>query len=170
VFQSLPDTWAIGQKFPIVPVQRLGEKPERRAILSDLTCDCDGKIDTFILAGGEQSTLPVHPLNEGEEYYLGTFLMGAYQETLGDIHNLFGDTHIVSVRLHNDGSFDILKEIGGDSVADVLSYVQYKPDALFEKMRASAEDGVKSAQITLRERQDFLRLFRATLNGYTYFE
>ncbi|MFO7830363.1 MAG: biosynthetic arginine decarboxylase [Desulfuromonadaceae bacterium] len=169
VFQSLPDTWAIGQKFPIVPLQRLDEKPERSAILSDLTCDCDGKVDAFILAGGEQRTLPVHPVRDGEKYYLGTFLMGAYQETLGDIHNLFGDTHIISVRLHNDGSFDILKEISGDSVADVLSYVQYKPDELFEKMRTSAEAGVKNAQITLRERQDFLRLFRNTLNGYTYF-
>jgi arginine decarboxylase len=170
VFQSLPDTWAIGQKFPVVPLQRLNEKPERSAILSDLTCDCDGKIDSFILASGVHSTLPLHPLHGGEDYYLGTFLIGAYQETLGDIHNLFGDTHVISVRLNTDGSFNILKEINGDSVADVLSYVEYKPEELFEKMRSSAESSFKSARITLRERQDFLRLFRNTLNGYTYFE
>jgi len=170
VFQSLPDTWAIGQKFPVVPVQRLKEKPERNAILSDLTCDCDGKIDSFILASGVHSTLPVHSVRSGEDYYLGTFLIGAYQETLGDIHNLFGDTHVISVRLNSDGSFDILKEISGDSVADVLSYVEYKPEELFEKMRASAESSFKNACITLRERQDFLRLFSATLNGYTYYQ
>jgi arginine decarboxylase len=170
VFQSLPDTWAIGQKFPVVPLQRLNEKPERSAILSDLTCDCDGKIDSFILASGVHTTLPVHPLRSNENYYLGTFLIGAYQETLGDIHNLFGDTHIISVRLNSDGSFDMLKEINGDSVADVLNYVQYKADELFEKMRNSAEASVKKAQITLRERQDFLRLFNSTLHGYTYFE
>ena len=170
VFQSLPDTWAIGQKFPVVPLQRLHERPERSAIISDLTCDCDGKLDRFILAHGEQKTLPVHALRQGEEYYLGVFLMGAYQETLGDIHNLFGDTHVISIRLNADGSFDILKEISGDTIADVLRYVQYKPDELFEKMRDSAEAGVKSSRITLGERQDFLHLFSSALNGYTYYQ
>ncbi|MFA5700159.1 MAG: biosynthetic arginine decarboxylase [Desulfuromonas sp.] len=169
VFQSLPDTWAIGQKFPVVPLQRLHQKPERNAIIADLTCDCDGKLDSFILAGGEQSTLPVHQLQKGENYYLGVFMIGAYQETLGDIHNLFGDTHVISIRLNADGSFDILKEISGDTIADVLGYVHYNPDELFEKMRSSAEAGVKNAQITLRERQEFLRQFSAALNGYTYY-
>lgn len=170
VFQSLPDTWAIGQKFPVVPLQRLHEQPERSAILSDLTCDCDGTIDSFILASGLHKTLPVHPLRKGEEYYLGTFLIGAYQETLGDIHNLFGDTHVISVRLNKDGSFDILKEINGDSVAEILTSVGYKPEEMFEKMRASAEASFKNSCITLRERQEFLRHFSATLYGYTYYQ
>ncbi len=169
VFQSLPDTWAIGQKFPVVPLQRLHQKPERNAIISDLTCDCDGNLDSFILAGGEQSTLPLHQLRKGEDYYLGVFMIGAYQETLGDIHNLFGDTHVISIRLNADGSFDIRKEISGDTIADVLGYVHYKPDELFEKMRSNAEAGVKNAQITLLERQEFLRHFASALNGYTYY-
>ncbi|MDD2557348.1 MAG: biosynthetic arginine decarboxylase [Desulfuromonadaceae bacterium] len=169
VFQSLPDTWAIGQKFPVVPLQRLHQKPERNAIIADLTCDCDGNLDSFILAGGEQSTLPLHQLQKGEDYYLGVFMIGAYQETLGDIHNLFGDTHVISIRLNADGSFDIRKEISGDTIADVLGYVHYKPDELFEKMRSSAEAGVKNAQISLRERQEFLRQFSSALDGYTYY-
>ncbi|PLX93826.1 MAG: arginine decarboxylase [Desulfuromonas sp.] len=169
VFQSLPDTWAIGQVYPVLPLTRLTEPPSRDAIISDLTCDCDGKLDRFIIAGGERRTLPVHPLRTGEEYYLGVFLMGAYQETLGDLHNLFGDTHVVSVRLNSDGDFDIVREIGGDSIADVLSYVEYLPQQLYEALRSSAEESVRSERLTLAERQSLLKKFSESLNGYTYF-
>ncbi|KZY97469.1 arginine decarboxylase, partial [Oleiphilus sp. HI0072] len=121
LFQSLPDIWAIDQLFPIMPIHRLHETPTRQAVLADITCDCDGKIDKFINEFGTAKTLPLHPIKEGEEYYLGVFLVGAYQETLGDLHNLFGDTNVVSVRLNADGSFDFVKEIHGDTISDVLS-------------------------------------------------
>jgi arginine decarboxylase len=156
VFQSLPDTWAIDQIFPVMPLHRLGEQPTREAIISDLTCDCDGKLDAFIDACGERKTLPLHPLRPGEEYLLGVFLMGAYQETLGDLHNLFGDTHVVSVRINEDGSFDLMREISGDSIADVLSYVEYHPQTLFESFRLAAEQAVRSGKIKVAERQQLL--------------
>ncbi|MGE4578424.1 MAG: biosynthetic arginine decarboxylase [Desulfuromonadales bacterium] len=170
VFQSLPDTWAIGQLFPIIPLHRHLEAPRREAIISDLTCDCDGKLDAFIVAGGESRILPVHPLKKEEEYYLGVFLMGAYQETLGDLHNLFGDTHVVSVRLNEDGSFDVMKEIPGDSIGDVLSYVEYNPQLLFEQLRSTAEAAVRQGRLTVAERQLLLEEFRGSLAGYTYYE
>ena len=170
VFQSLPDTWAIGQVFPVMPINRLNEAPVRDAIISDLTCDCDGKLDCFILAGGEQRTLPLHPLRRDEDYILGVFLMGAYQETLGDLHNLFGDTHVVSVRINADGSFDVNKELAGDSVADVLSMVQYNPKELRERFRITAEKAVRNKLISIAERQQILQEFADQLQGYTYFE
>ncbi len=170
VFQSLPDTWAIGQLFPVIPLHRHLEAPCREAILSDLTCDCDGKLDAFIVAGGESRILPVHPLKQEEEYYLGVFLMGAYQETLGDLHNLFGDTHVVSVRINQDGSFDVMKEISGDSIGDVLSYVEYNPQTLFEQLRSTAEAAVRQGRLTVPERQRLLEEFSASLAGYTYYE
>ena len=125
VFQSLPDSWAIDQLFPVMPIHRLNEFPERQGILSDLTCDSDGRISHFIDPQGLKTTLELHPLKEGEEYYLGTFLVGAYQETLGDLHNLLGDTNVVSVRIQEDGSYDFVREIDGDSVSDILAYVEY---------------------------------------------
>ncbi|OQY19671.1 MAG: arginine decarboxylase [Desulfobacteraceae bacterium 4572_35.1] len=170
VFQSLPDTWAIDQKFPIAPLQRHTEKPQREAIISDLTCDCDGKLDSFIVYGKQRSTLPVHKLTSGEDYYLGVFLMGAYQETLGDIHNLFGDTHVISVRINADGGFDIIKEISGDSIGAVLEYVEYQPQKLFEQMRNDAEQAVRSKTITIAERQQLLLAFSTALSGYTYYQ
>ncbi|MFZ5652936.1 MAG: biosynthetic arginine decarboxylase [Pseudomonadota bacterium] len=170
VFQSLPDIWAIDQVFPIMPIHRLDEVPSRQAILADITCDCDGKIDRFAWDGDLHGTLPVHPLVEGDEYYLGVFLVGAYQETLGDLHNLLGDTHVVSVRINADGSFDYVKEVEGDSVADVLSYVEYHPQTLLQKFRDSAEQGVRSGRITPTERQQLLELYATGLRGYTYFE
>lgn len=170
VFQSLPDTWAIGQVFPVMPIHRHQERPGREGIISDLTCDCDGKLDSFFDARGERSTLPLHPLKDGEEYLLGVFLMGAYQETLGDLHNLFGDTHVVSVRINPDGSFDVLKEICGDSIADVLSYVEYHPQTLFEGFRNTAEEAVRKGKITVSERQQIVAEFSASLRGYTYYE
>ncbi|MEJ2200792.1 MAG: biosynthetic arginine decarboxylase [Desulfuromonadaceae bacterium] len=170
VFQSLPDTWAIGQIFPLVPLHRNHEAPTREAIISDLTCDSDGKIDTFITGRGVRPTLPLHPMKTDEPYYLGAFLVGAYQETLGDLHNLLGDTNIVSVRLNEDGSFDVMKEISGDSIADVLSYVEYNPQTLFENFRAIAEAAVRKNRICVKERQQILNEFSASLQGYTYFE
>ncbi len=169
VFQSLPDTWAIGQVFPVIPLHRHGEPPTREGIISDLTCDCDGKLDNFIDGRGERRTLPLHPLKEGEEYILGVFLMGAYQETLGDLHNLLGDTHVVSVRINEGGGFDVLKEISGDSIGDVLSYVKYHPQTLFDGFRNAAEEAVRKGTITVRERQRILEDFSAGLRGYTYF-
>lgn len=170
LFQSLPDAWAIDQTFPILPVHRLNEVPTRDAILADLTCDCDGKIDNFTINGNARKTLPLHEMNIGEDYYLGAFLVGAYQETLGDLHNLFGDTNVVSVRINEDGSFDYVREMEGDSISDVLSYVEYYPKALTENFRKRAEQGVKSGFITTTERQKMLNNFRESLGGYTYFE
>ena len=170
VFQSLPDIWAIDQVFPIMPIHRLGELPTRQAILADITCDCDGKIDRFTWDGTLNNTLPVHSLVEGQEYYLGAFLVGAYQETLGDLHNLLGDTHVVSVRINADGSFDYVKEVEGDSVADVLSYVEYHPQTLLQRFRNSAELGVRAGHISAAERQQLVELYATGLRGYTYFE
>ena len=170
VFQSLPDTWAIGQVFPVIPLHRHGEKPSREGLISDLTCDCDGKLDAFIDARGERSTLPLHPLKTGEDYLLGVFLMGAYQETLGDLHNLFGDTHVVSVRINPDGGFDVMREISGDSIAEVLSYVEYNPHDLFENFRGRAEVAVRQGRISIAERQGILEKFKSGLHGYTYYE
>ncbi|MBU2871751.1 biosynthetic arginine decarboxylase [Colwellia sp. E2M01] len=170
VFQSLPDSWAIDQIFPIMPIHRLDEVPTRDAILADLTCDCDGKIDSFTVDGLHRKTLPVHDVKEGEDYFFGAFLVGAYQETLGDLHNLFGDTNVVSVRVNSDGSYDYVKEMEGDSISDVLSYVEYYPKALTERFRQRAEKAVKSGHINVAERQTMLKNFSESLGGYTYFE
>jgi arginine decarboxylase len=170
VFQSLPDVWAVEQIFPVIPVHRLNEAPTRQAIIADITCDSDGKIDRFIGPRGVRKTLPVHPLVEGEPYYLGVFLVGAYQETLGDLHNLMGDTNVVSVRINEDGTFDFVRELDGDSIADVLSYVEYQPQQLLEQFRTIAEQSVRKGRITAAERQAILEAFSASLRGYTYFE
>jgi arginine decarboxylase len=170
LFQSLPDIWAIDQLFPIMPIHRLNEEHTRQAVLADITCDCDGKIDTFINEFGTAKTLPLHPIREGEEYYLGVFLVGAYQETLGDLHNLFGDTNVVSVRLNADNSFDFVKEIHGDTIADVLSYVEYQPKHMILNYRNTAERAVKEGRITARERQQILKTFNSSMQGYTYYE
>jgi arginine decarboxylase len=170
VFQSLPDVWAIEQIFPIMPVHRHNEAPTRQAIIADITCDSDGKIDRFIGRRGDGKTLPVHPLIEGEPYHFGVFLVGAYQETLGDLHNLMGDTNVVSVRINEDGTFDVVREMNGDSIADVLSYVEYQPQQLLEQFRKIAEQGVREGRISLAERQSMLEAFSASLRGYTYYE
>ena len=170
VFQSLPDVWAIDQVFPVMPLHRLGEKPDRNAVLADITCDCDGKIDSFVVNGDIQRVLPLHRMKQDQEYYLGVFLVGAYQETLGDLHNLLGDTHVVSVRLHEDGSFQYVKEVEGDSVGDVLSYVEYDPRDMLKSFRDSAEQGVQEGLITPLERQQLVALFADGMRGYTYFE
>jgi arginine decarboxylase len=170
LFQSLPDMWAIDQLFPIMPLHRLGERPTRQGMLADLTCDCDGKIDHFTTPEGPAPTLPLHPFRPGEDYYLAVFLVGAYQETLGDLHNLFGDTNVVNVALNPDGSFDFVREFQGDSIADVLSYVEYEPKHLQEQFRRVAENAVREGRISVAERQAILQAFRESLHGYTYFE
>jgi len=171
LFQSLPDSWAIDQMFPVMPVHRLDEKPDRRAVLADITCDCDGKIDRFIATDREYSpTLPVHSLKESEEYYMGVFLVGAYQETLGDLHNLFGDTNVASIRLHDDGGYEFVKEIHGDTIEDVLGYVEYQPWEMKLRYRNKLEAAVNEGRINARERQQMMNTFNASMQGYTYYE
>ena len=170
LFQSLPDTWAIDQLFPIAPLHRLNEEPRRQGMIADITCDCDGKIDCFIGEEDVSKVLPLHELRDGEEYYLGVFLVGAYQETLGDLHNLFGDTNVVSVRINRDGSYDFVKEMHGDTIADVLSYVEFHPKEMQLRHRNTAEQAVRDGRITARERQQIIKLFNDSLYGYTYYE
>ena len=169
VFQSLPDSWAIEQLFPILPIHRLSEAPTRKAVLADITCDCDGKIDRFIDLHDVRRTLPLHEMN-GKDYILGVFLVGAYQETLGDLHNLLGDTNVVSVRLGSNGQPEYVKEIAGDTVADVLSYVEYDPADMIHQMRQTAESAVRNGRITAEERREIMAAYEGGLRGYTYFE
>ena len=170
VFQSLPDSWAIGQLFPVLPLHRLNEAPKRKATIADITCDCDGKIDTFIDLHDVKKTLPVHELKDDEDYVLGVFLVGAYQETLGDLHNLFGDTNIVSISVDDDGNIDYANEVRGDSVSDVLSYVEYDPKDLVAMVRHRAEQAVRAKRISTGERREILESYSAGIQGYTYFE
>ncbi len=170
VFQSLPDAWAIGQLFPIMPVHRLDEKPKREGILADITCDCDGKIDRFIDSQGVKRTMPLHDLKAHDEYYLGAFLVGAYQETLGDLHNLLGDTNIVTVRIRENGEYDFVSEMEGDTVEDILSYVEYDTKYLLTRFRETAENAVRLGRITPAQRREILQAYKTGLQGYTYFE
>ncbi|MBM9616535.1 biosynthetic arginine decarboxylase [Desulfobulbus rhabdoformis] len=170
VFQSLPDSWAIEQLFPIMPIHRLDEEPTRKGILADITCDCDGKIDQFIDKRGVKHYLPLHELKPYEEYILGAFLVGAYQETLGDLHNLLGDTNIVTIRIKEQGEFEFVNEQEGDTVAEVLSYVQYDPKRLFVRFRETAEQAVREGKISPQERREVVSVYEAGLRGYTYFE
>ncbi|MEF2231645.1 MAG: biosynthetic arginine decarboxylase, partial [Pseudodesulfovibrio sp.] len=170
VFQSLPDAWAIGQLFPIMPVHRLGEEPTREGLLADITCDCDGKIDRFIDSQGVKRSMPLHELKEHEEYYLGAFLVGAYQETLGDLHNLLGDTNVVTIRIRENGAFDFVGELEGDSVEDILCYVEYDTKALLARFRETAENAVRLGRITPAQRRTTLQAYKNGLQGYTYFE
>ncbi len=169
VFQSLPDVWAIEQLFPVMPIHRLGEMPARHATISDITCDCDGKIDRFIDLHDVKQTLPVHELNS-EEYYMGVFLVGAYQETLGDLHNLLGDTNVVSIRMGEHGEIEYTHEFAGDTVSDVLSYVEYNPQDMLDRMRKTAEQAVRSGRITAEDRRQIMEAYETGLRGYTYFE
>jgi arginine decarboxylase len=170
LFQSLPDVWAIDQLHPIIPLTRLHEKPDRNAVLCDVTCDSDGRIDRFVVGDGVSDCLPLHSLREDEEYYLGAFFVGAYQETLGDLHNLFGDTNVVTIRLKEDGEFELLDEVEGDTVSEVLSYVEYEPKRLLEKFKARAERAVKEHGATLGELKELVSTYRDSLRGYTYYE
>jgi arginine decarboxylase len=170
VFQSLPDAWAIDQRFPVMPIHRLNEEPTRQGIIADITCDCDGKIDKFIDIHGVKNALPLHELKSEEEYYLGVFLVGAYQETLGDLHNLLGDTNVVSIRADEDGDYSFVREIEGDSVADVLTYVEYDPKQMVVEFRQKAEEAIRKGLITPLERHQIMNAFEVGLRGYTYFE
>ncbi|MBN2804396.1 MAG: biosynthetic arginine decarboxylase [Deltaproteobacteria bacterium] len=170
IFQSLPDAWAIEQVFPVMPIHRLNEKPTRDAVIADITCDGDGRLDNFVTSEGYSKTIPLHSFDKNKEYYIGVFLVGAYQETLGDLHNLFGDTNIASIRINSDHSFDIVHEFEGDSISDVLSYVEYEPQTLIKIFRQKAESAVKDGIITVAQRQKMLGLFNDSLMGYTYFE
>lgn len=170
VFQSLPDTWAIDHLFPIIPIHRLNEEPTRRGIISDITCDCDGKIDRFIDPHEIKYTLPLHEIREGEDYYLGVFLVGAYQETLGDLHNLLGDTNVVTIRVNEEGDFYFVDELEGDSVAEVLSYVEYDVKEMKKRLRELAEKAVETGKISVGERVKILKAFEEGFSGYTYYE
>ncbi|AUS96861.1 arginine decarboxylase [Clostridium thermosuccinogenes] len=170
VFQSIPDSWAIDQLFPIMPLHRLLELPKRNAVIADITCDCDGKIDRFIDLHDVRKSLPLHEMKNGDDYYLGVFLVGAYQETLGDLHNLFGDTNVVSVRINPDGTYELVKEIHGDSVSDVLSYVEFDPKAMLVSFREKAEEAVRAGLITASERKEIMRAYDNGMRGYTYYE
>ncbi len=170
VFQSIPDSWSIDQLFPIMPIHRLLELPKRNAVIADITCDCDGKIDRFIDLHDVKYTLPLHEMKNGDDYYLGVFLVGAYQETLGDLHNMFGDTNVVSVRITPDGQYDFVKELHGDSVADVLSYFEFDPKEMLVRMRETAEEAIRDGYINAGERPEIMRAYEDGLRGYTYYE
>ncbi len=169
LFQSLPDTWAIDQIFPIIPISRLDEKPTRTCTIQDITCDSDGKIANFITAHGTSSALPVHPIKAGEHYYLGVFLVGAYQEILGDMHNLFGDTNAVHINVYKD-HYEIEQIIDGETVAEVLDYVQFSPKKLARNVEAWVTASMKAGTISPEEGRDFLSTYRSGLYGYTYLE
>ena len=169
LFQSLPDSWAIDQLFPIMPIQRLDERPTRSATLQDITCDSDGKIANFVTNRNVSNILPVHTIRRNENYYLGVFLVGAYQEILGDMHNLFGDTNAVHVSVRN-GKYQIDQIIDGETVAEVLDYVQYNPRKLVRQLEIWVTKSVKEGKISLEEGKEFLSNYRSGLYGYTYLE
>ena len=169
LFQSLPDSWAIDQVFPVVPLARLNERPTRMATIQDITCDSDGKIANFTSSSGVSHALPVHQLKEGEHYYLGVFMVGAYQEILGDMHNLFGDTNAVHIDVFKD-HYEIDQVIDGETVAEVLDYVQFSPKQLVRNVESWVSESIRTGKITGDEGNDFVRNFRSGLYGYTYLE
>ena len=170
IFQSLPDSWAIDQLFPIMPIHRLEERPSRIAVLADITCDSDGKIDHFVSLRESKRALELHDLREGEPYYIAVFLVGAYQETLGDLHNLFGDTHVVHIKLHDEGGWWIEETVKGDSATEVLRYMQYDVERLVPQFARDCERAVREGRISLPESQAMRRFYEAELGGYTYLE
>ena len=169
LFQSLPDSWAIDQIFPILPIERLNEEPTNFATLQDITCDSDGKIDNFISTKNYSYHLPVHDIKKGEPYYLAAFLVGAYQEILGDLHNLFGDTNVAHVKVKED-KYVIDKVIEGETVADVLDYVQYSPKKMARRIEIWVTASVKAGKISAEEGKEFIANYRSGLYGYTYLE
>ena len=169
LFQSMPDSWGIDQLFPIMPIQRLDEQPTRSAQIQDITCDSDGKVATYVNGGQQTSYIPLHPIKQGEHYYIGVFLVGAYQEILGNMHNLFGDTNAVHISVDDNG-YHIDKTIDGETVADVLEYVQYSPKNLVRRLEIWVAKSVKECKITLEEGKEFISNYRAGLYGYTYLE
>lgn len=169
VFQSLPDAWAIDQLFPVTPIHRLNEEPTRRAVLADITCDSDGKIEHFIDRRDVKPVLELHPLT-GDDYHLGIFLAGAYQEILGDLHNLFGDTNTLHVSLGEDGAYVIEHVLAGDTVSDALKYVSYDPHELLARVRRAVEVALRAKRIGLEDSRVLLRTYEQGLAGYTYLE
>ena len=169
LFQSLTDSWAIDQVFPIIPISRLDERPNRTCTIQDITCDSDGKIANFITNHGTSNSLPVHTVHPGEPYYLGVFLVGAYQEILGDMHNLFGDTNAVHISVYKD-RYEIDRVIDGETVAEVLDYVQYNPKKLVRNVETWVTASMKAGHITPEEGREFLSNYRSGLYGYTYLE
>ncbi len=169
LFQSMPDSWAIKQLFPVMPIHRLDEQPLRHAVLGDITCDSDGKVDAFIDRRDVKRTLSLHPF-EGGNYYLGAFLLGAYQEILGDLHNLFGDTNTVHVRLGPTGEILLDSVIKGDTVREVLNYVQFNSDALVTKLRRDVETALREGRLSYEESGALLHFYEEGLHGYTYLE
>ncbi len=169
LFQSLPDSWAIDQLFPIMPIQRLDEKPTRRCTIQDITCDSDGKIGRFVSPQGMSYSLPVHTFRQNEKYYIGVFLVGAYQEILGDLHNLFGDTSAVHISVDENG-YKIEQVIDGEPVADVLDYVEYSPKKLVRNLEAWVSASMKQGVITAEEGRQFLNNYKSGLYGITYLE
>jgi len=170
VFQSLPDSWAIDQLFPIMPVHRLDERPTRTGVLADITCDSDGKIDRFVSLRDIKRTLELHELKESEKYYLAAFLVGAYQETLGDLHNLFGDTHVVHIRLHDEGGWWIEEIVKGDTANKVLEYMEYDVAELAPALARDCERAIRDGRMTIGESQKLKRFYEGELDGYSYLE
>ncbi len=168
VFQSMPDSWAIDQLFPILPVRRLNEEPVRRAILADMTCDSDGKIDRFIDLKDVKRYINLHPMKNGVPYYIGIFLVGAYQEILGDLHNLFGDTNAVHVDIDPEGHTVLTHVVEGDCVREALGYVQYEPQDLMERLRVSIERALKDGTMSNEDTAFFQKRYREALESYTY--
>ena len=169
LFQSMPDSWAVKQLFPIMPIHRLNEMPTRFGTLGDISCDSDGKIDQFIDRRDVKRTLPLHPFGDGE-YVLGAFLVGAYQEILGDLHNLFGDTNAVHVSLNDAGEVVLNTVVKGDTVREVLDYVQFSSKQLLEQFRTDVESALREGKIGYEESGRLLRFYEDGLNGYTYLE
>jgi arginine decarboxylase len=170
VFQSLPDSWAIDQLFPIMPIHRLDERPTRLGVLADITCDSDGKIDRFVSLRDVKRTLELHELKDGEKYYLAAFLVGAYQETLGDLHNLFGDTHVVHIRLHDEGGWWIEEIVKGDTANKVLEYMEYDVAELAPALARDCERAIRDGRMTIAESQMLKRFYDIELDGYAYLE
>ena len=170
VFQSLPDSWAIDQLFPIMPIHRLNERPTRKAVLADITCDSDGKIDRFVSQRDVKRTLELHAITAQDEYYLAAFLVGAYQETLGDLHNLFGDTHVVHIRFHDDGGWWIEEIVKGDTANKVLEYMEYDVADLHPALARDCERAVREGRMSVAESQGIKRFYEGELNGYAYLE
>ncbi len=169
IFQSLPDAWAIDQIFPIMPIQRLDEEPDRHVILADVTCDSDGKLDAFLSPDGVRRTLRIHTVQPNEDYDIAFFLVGAYQETLGDLHNLFGDTHAVHVTTEN-GHWSIDDVVKGDTASEVLGYLQYDPERLLSTMNRDCERAVRAKRLTVAETRTLMRFYQSGLSGSTYLE
>jgi len=168
LFQSIPDSWAIDQLFPIVPIQRLDEKPDVLASIADITCDSDGEITSFVGENGRTKALPLHKIKVDEQYYIGFFLIGAYQEILGDMHNLFGDTNAVHITFNKKTNYKIDTVITGDATWESLKYVQYDSQEILKRVRNNLEKDVSLQKVSIEESSHFIELLDKTLQSYTY--